>query len=392
MEIRMVPSNFSRITTLCGILMLLQCILRPLQAASSGGGPVTTAAKSYAVYTHEVFENNGVYNVDYVNSERVCRAEGMNLATDHSEATNSLIYKLLKPKNELGYLYVYLGGDAKYSASSVHEEKDRCKVGDLASSLNCVYRWNTGLFAPATPDDNGVAFWRGSSHEVSGAGSMNDYPSFFKNYPAYGRLNVIAKLDSSDRVTWFDDDDDFGNNISFTNTRARSTRFFMVLCEASAVPTPLPPASPHSENTTADENTTVDGNTNADENTTADGNTNADENTTVDENTNTDEISNGSNEASDKTVPSTSSDGEGSGGGAGAAVVIIFILLVVLLVLLYFCCFAGHEKYITVMSLREKVTSPVSNVEAAEVAAVPSNGEEHLSITSHQQETPAADE
>ncbi|CCD19383.1 IGP family C type lectin domain [Trypanosoma vivax] len=129
-------------------LLLLLCVHVACHArlASAEDGRVTVNVKRYLSFHSGSFRTAYGQRVDYSSSDRLCREAGAVLAADQSGAAHAGIheehYRLAVGKE----LYSFLGGDALSNAAVRREPTKWCKAGDKTTSLNCVYRWNKGLF------------------------------------------------------------------------------------------------------------------------------------------------------------------------------------------------------------------------------------------------------
>ncbi|KAH8617323.1 IGP family C type lectin domain [Trypanosoma vivax] len=175
-------------------LLLLLCVHVAWHArlASAEDGRVTVNVKRYLSLPSEGFRTQHAHRVDYSSSDRLCREAGAVLAADQSRAAHEAILEQFHVLSVKSVGYSFLGGDALSNAAMRRNPLERCKAGDKTTSLNCVYRWNKGLFAAASNGD-GAAFWRGSLRGVSGSAALNGYPSHWSElYPKDSYLNVVA--------------------------------------------------------------------------------------------------------------------------------------------------------------------------------------------------------
>ncbi|CCD16762.1 unnamed protein product [Trypanosoma congolense IL3000] len=192
--------------TPCALVLVLLCVVHPLQmAVSAKEGPIAST-KEYIILPNGRFNEGGQYLVSHGATERICREEGAILATDHSEATDAAINEVHSTLSHVHNIYSYLGGDATFSASEAQDAGSRCKEADNSTSIHCVYRWNRGLFDATTTNGIGEAFWRGSYRSTPGAGSMNDFPfRWIKDYPKFGVLYPMSRRHYREsKRTWFD--------------------------------------------------------------------------------------------------------------------------------------------------------------------------------------------
>ncbi|KAH8615891.1 IGP family C type lectin domain [Trypanosoma vivax] len=189
-------------------LLLLLCVHVACHArlASAEDGRVTVNVRRYLSLPSESFRTAYDQRVDYSSSDRLCREAGAVLAADQSDAAHKAIFdqfhSYAKNNQEL---YSFLGGDALSNAAVRREPTKWCKAGDKTTSLNCVYRWNKGLFATASNGD-GAAFWRGSLYGVSGSAAMNGYPPHWNElYPKDSYLNIVeCHLNDKHAMYWRD--------------------------------------------------------------------------------------------------------------------------------------------------------------------------------------------
>ncbi|AAZ11602.1 hypothetical protein, conserved [Trypanosoma brucei brucei TREU927] len=254
-EISMTACGFARMVVL--FTALLQCLSGSSHLFAFGKVYPTAYVKEYILFPNRKFWHGGDYLVDYSNSVHICREAGGTLATDHSQATNERLTAYHLGVADGPFIYSYLGGDATYSASAAQDAGIRCTAGDYDTSLNCVYRWNSGLFEASGIEGNGVAFWRGSYTYKSGSGALGGYPSFFaQSYPQDGQLHVMGWYTNVTKwFGWFDGGEVSGNKPGGKAPGYKSLTYFAALCEVT-VPQPSHPV-PGNGNSTANEELAV---------------------------------------------------------------------------------------------------------------------------------------
>ncbi|ORC84870.1 uncharacterized protein TM35_000401370, partial [Trypanosoma theileri] len=184
-----------------------------------------------------------------------CNANGGSLVTGQSLAAQNAITDQLRTTQTVGYkeALTYMGGDLTYSIRFEPDPNKKCQnLPSVVVSVNCIYRWNLGLFASGEFVGKGVPFYRGSLYSLPGAGPLNEYTPFWEyHYPAHGETYVVSwfTLRTGTQATWYDGPvTPVGNNILPYN-------YFLVVCEVqdsiigsttttTPIPTPIPTTAP----------------------------------------------------------------------------------------------------------------------------------------------------
>ncbi|ORC84879.1 uncharacterized protein TM35_000401460 [Trypanosoma theileri] len=244
------------------LCMLLQHLGHHPQFTAEAQGSVQVNILRYFTFDNNVFLNTPGGRVNYGNSVTACSGNGGSLVTGQSAAAQSAITAQLKSQKPplaqfppfIPFSNTYMGGDATYSINSEPILAKRCIAGTGGASINCIYRWNSGLFASGEYVGKGVPFYRGSLFSLPGAGPVNGYPPFWQiYYPAHGNPYVISRYGhvQGARSKWYDTTHD-----AIDNTRLPPGDF-VVVCEvqettagSTPIPTPIPTTTPVPTTTT----------------------------------------------------------------------------------------------------------------------------------------------
>ncbi|CCD16976.1 unnamed protein product [Trypanosoma congolense IL3000] len=215
--------------TLVVLLIILLADSAPLEAQEH----VVVNIKYYNAYNNGPFNTPNGYMVSYDIADRYCTDIGGVLAAAQTPSAHERMHRSARKAMGGGAAFAYLGGDASHSASSALEPQTRCVAGSPASSLNCIYRWNKGLFATASSDGKGCAFWRGSYASARGARSMNGYPSYWNDdYPHRGELHVLSWYRSKDgTATWYDRKPVSAENRESSHNPGTQPQDYICMCE-----------------------------------------------------------------------------------------------------------------------------------------------------------------
>ncbi|EKF29328.1 hypothetical protein MOQ_006895 [Trypanosoma cruzi marinkellei] len=83
-----------------------------------------------------------------------------------------------------------------------------CGRGLKWATLNCIFKWNKGMFADSSADGLGIAFYRGTLYTLLGVGPMNGYKDYWPyQYPYHGKTFLILRLnmwENNENATWYD--------------------------------------------------------------------------------------------------------------------------------------------------------------------------------------------
>ncbi|KAH8616529.1 IGP family C type lectin domain [Trypanosoma vivax] len=245
-------------------LLLLLCVHVACHArlASAEDGRVTVNVRRYLSFHSGSFRTVYGQRVDYSSSDRLCREAGAVLAADQSGAAHAGIheehYRLAVGKE----LYSFLGGDALSNAAVWREPTKWCKAGDKTTSLNCVYRWNKGLFATASNGD-GAAFWRGSLYGVTDSTAMNGYPPHWGEfYPKDSYLNIVTWHVPDKHAMYWRDVNSAQPHYAQTPIQGTYADSYIAVCEvqdsiSSSTTTTRPPTTTTTTTTTTEAPTTT---------------------------------------------------------------------------------------------------------------------------------------
>ncbi|CCD16343.1 unnamed protein product [Trypanosoma congolense IL3000] len=242
--------------TLVVLLIILLADSAPLEAQEH----VVVNIKYYNAYNNGPFNTPNGYMVSYDIADRYCTDIGGVLAAAQTPSAHERMHQSARKAMGGGAAFAYLGGDASHSASSALEPRTRCVAGSPASSLNCIYRWNKGLFATASSDGKGCAFWRGSYASARGARSMNGYPSYWNDdYPHRGELHVLSWYRSKDgTATWYDGKPVSAENRESSHNPGTQPQDYICMCEfqdsvATKTKTPQQPDGTEEQSNATDE-------------------------------------------------------------------------------------------------------------------------------------------
>ncbi|ORC84877.1 uncharacterized protein TM35_000401440, partial [Trypanosoma theileri] len=238
------------------LCMLLQHLgHHPQFTAEAMIGIVQVNIVRYFSFPHSIFQLTNY--VSYGSSVDACRASGGYLVTGQSLAAQDAITYHLKSNQHYFYptTATFMGGDAIYSTRFEPDPSQRCTQGRIGASINCVYRWNQGLFAQGTVDGKGVDFYKGSLYTLPGAGPMNGYTPFWQvNYPARGNPYLVSRFTFTEgtQAPWYD------AAVNPNGDAVLIINGFLVVCEvqgaidgSTAAPTAIPTSIPTTEPTTA---------------------------------------------------------------------------------------------------------------------------------------------
>ncbi|ORC88463.1 uncharacterized protein TM35_000161010 [Trypanosoma theileri] len=194
------------------LCMLLQHLGHHPQFTAEAEGSVQVNIVRYFTLPNSKFTSFPGGEVSSVTSAKLCSANGGSLVSGQSAAAQDAITTELRKAFEGSQVasHTFMGGDASYNVIWEIDPTKKCKVGVKGvASLNCIYQWNIGEFAPGSYDGHGVPFYRGSYYSVAGAGPMNGYTPFWENnYPGRGQPYLISRfvVHVGSRALWYDGD------------------------------------------------------------------------------------------------------------------------------------------------------------------------------------------
>ncbi|ORC86061.1 uncharacterized protein TM35_000301010 [Trypanosoma theileri] len=238
------------------LCMLLQHLGHHPQFTAEAEGSVQVKIVRYFTLPNSAYTSTAGGRVNYGNSVTVCNMNGGSLVAGQSTAAQNAITDQLRPKitSTVTLPTTYMGGDAIYSTRFESDPSQKCTPGVQGASINCIYRWNQGLFTQGTVDGHGVPFYRGSYYSVPGAGPLNGYTPFWPiSYPLRGNPYVISQYQNSlgKRATWYDGPEDPTGNTDVPSWG------FVVVCEvqdtitgSAPIPTTTPTTKPPIPTTT----------------------------------------------------------------------------------------------------------------------------------------------
>ncbi|EKF29423.1 hypothetical protein MOQ_006795 [Trypanosoma cruzi marinkellei] len=211
-------------------------------AAGEGEGHVTIEIVRYFNRPNSAFVQHYGGDVSYDKSGDICHLDGGLLSADQTNAAHLTISEKLRDTADysFGRVNTYLGGDADHEATPKDPKK---KCGDSGrATLNCIFKWNQGRFADASPDGLGIGFYRGTLYMV-GVGSMNGYKNYWPyQYPHDGKKYLLLRMSTTEETQqskW----EDWGSTP--TNRGDTSFKRFGVVCEVQqrhfVTTTTLPP-------------------------------------------------------------------------------------------------------------------------------------------------------
>ncbi|CCD21240.1 IGP family C type lectin domain [Trypanosoma vivax] len=225
-------SGMSQTVALGIVAMMLHCSEMPLVLATptqTGHRMPTAHARKYMSYSGQSLGLLSGTVVDYNTFDTVCRSKGGVLAAVPTENARIHVTREILAVRGRGKTVTYVGGDADDSTRNAQGEGGRCVIGGKSSSLNCIYRWNKGLYATATPGGVGVAFWRGSYYG-KGGGPLNGFPSYwYEGYPGRGQVYMVATLGEMEELLFWNDAEKRYNHMR-DGTRGVK-REYVVVCE-----------------------------------------------------------------------------------------------------------------------------------------------------------------
>ncbi|ORC84878.1 uncharacterized protein TM35_000401450 [Trypanosoma theileri] len=234
------------------LCMLLQHLgHHPQFTAEAMIGSVQVNIVRYFSFPHSIFRLTKYVN--YGASADACNTNGGFLVTGQSLAAQNTITEHLKNNRNQAYpeVLAYMGGDAIYSIRFDPDPNIRCTPGIEGASLNCIYRWNQGLFTRETSDGRGVDFYRGSLYSLPGAGPLNGYTMYWRpKYPARGNPYVVSQYTfiEGTQATWYD------APVNAYLDPDLNLNGFVVVCEVQSssdgstlVPTDTPTTAPPAE-------------------------------------------------------------------------------------------------------------------------------------------------
>ncbi|ORC84876.1 uncharacterized protein TM35_000401430 [Trypanosoma theileri] len=177
------------------LCMLLQHLGHHPQFTAEAEGSVQVNIKRYFTIPNSKFASAGGSVTPRI-SATLCSVDGGSLVSGQSAAAQDAITVELRKAfpNTDDPVHTYMGGDSTYSIYTEPDPSKKCKKGFYGASLNCIYRWNIGVFASETVDGYGVPFYRGSYYTLPGRGPVNGYTAFWSSgYPRQGESYMVSR-------------------------------------------------------------------------------------------------------------------------------------------------------------------------------------------------------